>query len=151
MHFLAFFVCSFCPLSLNLCCYHFHFVFRNRILTNWKQELVIQNCQWNCITEKVYRDACLQIKRIKASMPVMTQISTIQLSLYPFCLLFQCLFWRKWHSEIERPLQIGRYPVRIRIGSAKFWDPTSLQGSRWASSQIILSAVISTGWVRQPS
>ena len=41
----------YCFSSLNLRCFYFHFFdkvsnFRNRILTNQKQELVIKNCQW---------------------------------------------------------------------------------------------------------
>ena len=48
------FVCYF--LAKKLCFYHFHLFFfeilsnfRNRIITNRKLELVIRNCQWNCM------------------------------------------------------------------------------------------------------
>ena len=45
-------------LSKNLCFYHFHFFFyevskfRNRILIIQKLELMIRNCQWNCMGRK---------------------------------------------------------------------------------------------------
>ena len=37
-----------------MCFYHFYFFnkvsnFRNRILTSQKHELVVSNCQWNCM------------------------------------------------------------------------------------------------------
>ena len=48
-----------CFSSKKICFYHFYFFFhevssfRNRILTNQKPELMIRNCQWNCMQEKL--------------------------------------------------------------------------------------------------
>ena len=59
-----FIIIKFCLSLSNLCFYHFHFFlyfflflfyfdevsnFLNRILTNQKRELVVSNCQLNCI------------------------------------------------------------------------------------------------------
>ena len=44
----------------KICFYHFKFFFdeqsnfRNRILTNQKPELVIRNCQWNCVLLHIF-------------------------------------------------------------------------------------------------
>ena len=105
MHFLPFFVCFLFFIKFVLLSFSFRFPQQNinqleTGIGDPKLSVELYN------SEKVYSNVCLQIKRVKASMPVMTQISAIQLSLYPFCLLFQCILWGKFHSEIARPLQI---------------------------------------------
>ena len=54
--------CIFVVCHQKICFYHFHFFFffdkvsnlRNRILTNQKPELMIRNCQWNCMLGSKY-------------------------------------------------------------------------------------------------
>ena len=60
-----------CFSSWNMWFYHFHFFFFevwnfcNRILTNQKHELVVSNCQWNCMWP---RNPCLFSVRKKVSV-----------------------------------------------------------------------------------
>lgn len=59
-----------CFSSKNLRFFHFHFFFNevsnlcDRILANQKQELVIRNCQWNCIIMLKYDKLIVSIQLI---------------------------------------------------------------------------------------
>ena len=52
--FLLFFIINFLVLSFSFLFFDEVSNFRNRILTNQKHELVVSNCQWNCMDNKCY-------------------------------------------------------------------------------------------------
>ena len=96
-----FIIIKFCLSLSNLCFYHFHFFlyfflflfyfdevsnFRNRILTNQKRELVVSNCQLNCIPGRFPKEHKISIFKAMTSEKLTSRTGK---SIYNYLLLNQ--------------------------------------------------------------